>query len=224
VPKELFQAMAQSIIDGETEVAGQLAQQAIEQGIEPLDVINQGFTVGVDYVGEQFGLGEMFLPELVLAGEAMKAAVTVLEPEMAKRGAERQMLGKVVLGTVEGDRHDIGKTLVATMLSASGFQVYDLGANVPVETFVEKARQVNADIVGLSALLTTTMVKQKDVIEALDDLGLRPKVKVMVGGAPITSSWADEIGADGYGEDSIRAVAVAKKLVGAERSDNGRRN
>ncbi|MDH4136661.1 MAG: B12-binding domain-containing protein [Anaerolineae bacterium] len=224
MPKELFQAMAQSIIDGETEVAGQLAQQAIEQGIEPLDVINQGFTVGVDYVGEQFGLGEMFLPELVLAGEAMKAAVTVLEPEMAKRGAERQMLGKVVLGTVEGDRHDIGKTLVATMLSASGFQVYDLGANVPVETFVEKARQVNADIVGLSALLTTTMVKQKDVIEALDDLGLRPKVKVMVGGAPITSSWADEIGADGYGEDSIRAVAVAKKLVGAERSDNGRRN
>jgi corrinoid protein of di/trimethylamine methyltransferase len=216
--------MAQSIIDGETEVAGQLAQQAIEQGIEPLDVINQGFTVGVDYVGEQFGLGEMFLPELVLAGEAMKAAVTVLEPEMAKRGAERQMLGKVVLGTVEGDMHDIGKTLVATMLSASGFQVYDLGANVPVETFVEKARQVNADIVGLSALLTTTMVKQKDVIEALDDLGLRPKVKVMVGGAPITSSWADEIGADGYGEDSIRAVAVAKKLVGAERSDNGRRN
>lgn len=224
MPKELFQAMAQSIIDGETEVAGQLAQQAIEQGIEPLDVINQGFTVGVDYVGEQFGLGEMFLPELVLAGEAMKAAVTVLEPEMAKRGAERQMLGKVVLGTVEGDMHDIGKTLVATMLSASGFQVYDLGANVPVETFVEKARQVNADIVGLSALLTTTMVKQKDVIEALDDLGLRPKVKVMVGGAPITSSWADEIGADGYGEDSIRAVAVAKKLVGAERSDNGRRN
>lgn len=224
MPKKLFQAMAQSIIDGETEVAGQLAQQAIEQGIEPLDAINQGFTVGVNYVGEQFGLGEMFLPELVLAGEAMKAAVTVLEPETAKRGAERQMLGKVVLGTVEGDMHDIGKTLVATMLSASGFQVYDLGANVSVETFVEKARQVNADIVGLSALLTTTMVKQKDVIEALDDLGLRPKVKVMVGGAPITSSWADEIGADGYGEDSIRAVAVAKKLVGAERSDNGRRN
>lgn len=224
MPKKLFQAMAQSIIDGETEVAGQLAQQAIEQGIEPLDAINQGFTVGLNCVGEQFGLGEMFLPELVLAGEAMKAAVTVLEPEMAKRGAERQMLGKVVLGTVEGDMHDIGKTLVATMLSASGFQVYDLGANVPVETFVEKARQVKADIVGLSALLTTTMVKQKDVIEALDDLGLRPKVKVMVGGAPITSSWADEIGADGYGEDSIRAVAVAKKLVGAERSDNGRRN
>jgi corrinoid protein of di/trimethylamine methyltransferase len=183
VSKELFQAMAQSIIDDETEVAEQLAQQAIEQGIEPLDAINQGFTVGVNYVGEQFSLGEMFLPELVLAGEAMKAAVTVLEPEMAKRGAERQMLGKVVLGTVEGDMHDIGKTLVATMLSASGFQVYDLGANVPVETFVEKARQVNADIVGLSALLTTTMVKQKDVIEALDDLGLRPKVKVMVGGA-----------------------------------------
>ena len=213
--KELFQAMAQSTIDGEPDVAERLARQALERGVDPLEAINQGFVAGMNYVGEQFGLGEMFLPDLVLAGEAMKAAVAVLEPEMVKRGTERQMLGKVVLGTVEGDIHEIGKTLVGTMLSASGFQVYDLGVDVPVETFVEKARQVNADIVGLSALLTTTMARQRDTIEALDDLGLRPRVKVMVGGAPVTSGWADEIGADGYGEDAIGAVAVAKRLIGA---------
>jgi len=168
----------------------------------------------VNYVGEQFAQGEMFLPDLVLAGEAMKAAVAVLEPEMARRGAERKMLGKVVLGTVAGDIHEIGKTLVGTMLASSGFQVYDLGVDVPIGTFVEKVRQVNADIVGLSALLTTTMARQRDVIEALDEAGLRPKVKVMVGGAPVTGSWADEIGADGYSEDAIGAVAVAKRLMG----------
>ncbi|MCK4452033.1 MAG: corrinoid protein [Anaerolineae bacterium] len=207
--------MAQSTIDGEPDVAERLARQALERGVDPLEAINQGFVAGMNYVGEQFGLGEMFLPDLVLAGEAMKAAVAVLEPEMVKRGTERQMLGKVVLGTVEGDIHEIGKTLVGTMLSASGFQVYDLGVDVPVETFVEKARQVNADIVGLSALLTTTMARQRDTIEALDDLGLRPRVKVMVGGAPVTSGWVDEIGADGYGEDAIGAVAVAKRLIGA---------
>jgi len=215
VDKELFQTMAQSTMDGDPEVAERLARQAIAQGIDPLDAINKGFVVGMDYVGEQFGLGEMFLPDLVLAGEAMKAAIAVLEPEMVKRGTERQMLGKVVLGTVEGDIHEIGKTLVGTMLSASGFQVYDLGVDVPTNTFVEKARQVNADIVGLSALLTTTMARQRDVIEALNDQGMRPQVKVMVGGAPVTDNWADEIGADGYGEDAIGAVTVAKRLVGA---------
>jgi corrinoid protein of di/trimethylamine methyltransferase len=206
--------MAQSIIDGEPETAAQLAQQAVEQGIDPLDAINKGYVSGLDYVGEKFAQCEMFLPDLVLAGEAMKAAVSVLEPEMKRRGTERQMLGKVVLGTVEGDIHDIGKTLVATMLSAGGFEVHDLGVDVPINTFVEKAREVNADIVGVSALLTTTMVKQRNVIEALAEAGLRPRVKVMVGGAPVTSSWVEQIGADGYSEDAFGAVAVAKKLMG----------
>jgi methylmalonyl-CoA mutase cobalamin-binding domain/chain len=155
----------------------------------------------------------MFLPDLVLAAEAMKSAVAILEPELARRGSERQVLGRVVIGTVEGDIHDIGKTLVATMLSASGFEVHDLGVNVDVAAFADKAREVNADIVGVSSLLTTTMVKQKDVVEALDDMGLRPQVKVMVGGAPVTSSWAEEIGADAYSEDAIGAVKVAKDLV-----------
>jgi dimethylamine corrinoid protein len=149
-----------------------------------------------------------------MAGEAMKTAVSTLEPEMARRGTHRDVLGTVVLATIHGDIHDIGKTLVGTMLSAAGFQVYDLGVDVPVTTLVEKAREVNADIVGVSALLTTTMVRQRDVVEALDDMGMRPRVKVMVGGAPVTSEWVNEIGADGYSEDAIGAVHVARSLVG----------
>jgi corrinoid protein of di/trimethylamine methyltransferase len=213
--EDLFQAMAQTIIEGEAEEAERLARQAIEQGIEPVEAINRGYVAGLDEVGEQFGCGAMFLPDLVQAAEAMKAAVAVLEPEMARRGSSRHTLGRVVIGTVEGDIHDIGKTLVATMLSASGFEVYDLGVSVPLQKFVDKASEVGADIVGLSALLTTTMVKQRKIIEDLAKAGLRPKVKVMVGGAPVTRGWADEIGADGYSEDAMGAVAVAKQLMGA---------
>jgi dimethylamine corrinoid protein len=216
--QELFERMAQSVMDCEPEDAERLALQAVEQGIDPLEAINQGFVVGLNYVGERFSCGDMFLPELVAAGEAMKAAIAVLEPEMARRGSERQVLGKVVLGTVKGDIHDIGKTLVGTLLAASGFQVHDLGVDVPIEKFVQVARQVNADIVGLSALLTTTMETQRDVIEALEDTGMRPGVKVMVGGAPVTSGWAEEIGADGFSEDAVGAVALAKQLVAAKSS------
>jgi corrinoid protein of di/trimethylamine methyltransferase len=212
--EELFQEMAHSIIDGEVEDARRLAQEILDRDIDPLEAINKGFVPGLDEVGENFGCGEMFLPDLVLAAEAMKSAVAVLEPEMTRRGTARQLLGKVVIGTVEGDIHDIGKTLVGTMLAASGFQVFDMGVNVPVAAFAEMAREVNADIVGVSSLLTTTMGQQRDVIEALDDLGLRSQVKVIVGGAPVTQRWAEEIGADGYSEDAIGAVALAKRLLG----------
>jgi len=211
---QLFQAMAQSIIDGDSEAAESLARQSIEQGIDPLEAINQGFVVGVNYVGNEFSCGNAFLPELVMAGEAMKSAVSTLEPEMSRLGTARDVLGRVVLGTIQGDIHDIGKTLVGTMLSAAGFQVYDLGVDVPVTKLVEKAREVSADIIGVSALLTTTMVRQRDVVEALDDMGMRPRVKVMVGGAPVTQEWVKEINADGYSEDAIGAVQVARKLVG----------
>ena len=211
--EQLFKAMAQSVIDGESEEAENLALQAIELGIDPLEAINEGFVVGVDHVGNLFSCGDAFLPELVMAGEAMKAAVNVLEPEMAKQGTERKMLGTIVLGTIEGDIHDIGKTLVGTMLSASGFKVFDLGVDVPVMTLVERARAENADIIGVSSLLTTTMVRQRDVIEALEDIGLRSTIKVMVGGAPVTQEWVKEIGADGFSEDAVGAVALAKELL-----------
>jgi corrinoid protein of di/trimethylamine methyltransferase len=212
---EIFQKMAQSIIDGDTAASAALAKESIEAGIDPLEAINQGFVLGANKVGESFSCGAAFLPELVMAGEAMKAAVAVLEPEMKRRGASRQVFGKVVLATVQGDIHEIGKSLVGTMLSASGFEVYDLGVDVPTARIVEKAKEVDADLVGLSALLTTTMVKQQEVIEELDKRGLRTRVKVMVGGAPVTRDWVQKIEADGYSEDAIGAISVAKQLVGA---------
>ena len=212
--EDLFQKMSQSILDGDSDVAISLAKQAIEAGIDPLDAITKGFVLGVNQVGENFACGQAFLPELVMAGEAMKAAVATLEPEMQRRGTARQVFGKVVLATVEGDIHEIGKTLVGTMLSASGFQVYDLGVDVPSARIIEKIEEVDADLVGLSALLTTTMVKQKEVIDELGKLGLRKKVKVMVGGAPVTRDWVQKIEADGYSEDAIGAVGLAKHLVG----------
>ena len=216
--ESLFAAMRQSVIDGEPDQVEKLAREALSLGIDPLDAINKGFVPGVHFVGEQFGAGEMFLPDLVMAGEAMKMAASVLEPEMKKRGSQRENLGTVVLGTVKGDIHEIGKTLVMTMLSASGFQVHDLGVDVPAERFVAKVREVNADLVGLSALLTTTMPGQRVVIEALTKAGLRAHVKVMVGGAPVTRRWAEEIGADGYAKDAMSAVALAVSLMEAKQA------
>lgn len=213
--EDLFQQMSQSILDGDADTAVSLAKKAIESGMDPLEAITKGFVIGVNEVGQNFANGEAFLPELVMAGEAMKAAVATLEPEMQRRGVERTLLGKVVLATVEGDIHEIGKSLVGTMLSASGFQVFDLGVDVPAARIIAKAKEVGADIVGLSALLTTTMVKQKEVIDELDKLGLRKKIKVMVGGAPVTRDWVQKIEADGYSEDAIGAVGLAKELMNA---------
>jgi corrinoid protein of di/trimethylamine methyltransferase len=206
--------MAQCIIDGDSDVSADLARKAIEINMHPLDAITKGFVIGVNYIGDQFGKGEAFLPELVMAGEAMKAAVAVLEPELLKLGEAREMLGRVVLATVEGDIHEIGKTLVGTMLSASGFEVFDLGVDQSADKIIGKALEVDAQIIGMSALLTTTMVRQREVIEELDKEGLRPRIKVMVGGAPITRDWVEKIKADGYSEDAIGAVKIAKDLVG----------
>jgi len=213
---DLFQKMAQSIIEGDSDAAVALASESIRLGIDPLDAITKGFVVGVNTVGQAFGRGEAFLPELVMAGEAMKAAVLTLDPELKRRGTKRKMLGKIVIATVEGDIHEIGKSLVATMLGASGFEVYDLGVDTPGEKIIGKALEVNADIIAMSALLTTTMVKQREVIEELEKEGLRTKVKVSVGGAPVTRDWVATIGADGFSEDAIGAVMLAKQLLGVE--------
>ena len=211
--EELLKAMAQSIIDGEAEIAADLAKQALDAGVNPLEAITNGYMPGVNEVGDSFACGNVFLPELVMAGEAMKAAIAVLEPELKRQGTSREILGKVVLATVEGDIHEIGKSLVGTMLTAAGFEVYDLGVNVPADKIMAKVEEVGADIVGLSALLTTTMVRQKEVIEAMDKKGMRNKTRVMVGGAPVTSDWVQKIEADGYSEDAIGAVNAAKNLM-----------
>jgi corrinoid protein of di/trimethylamine methyltransferase len=212
---DLFAAMRQSVIDGDSAAAAELATRALAAGVDPLAAIDEGYVPGINHVGEQFRCGEMYLPDMMLAARAMQKGIGILEPEMLARSARRRVLGRVVIGTAKGDIHEIGKNLVAMMLTASGFEVHDLGVDVAPERFVEKVREVDANVVGVSALLTTTMIGQRAVIAALVEAGLRDRVKVIVGGAPVTRAWADEIGADGYGEDAVGAVTVTRALVGA---------
>jgi len=211
--EELLAGMRQSIIDGAPDTARALAEDAIQAGMGPLQAIQEGYVPGISYVGEQFGKRQMFLPDMVASAEAMKAAMTVLEPELKRLGTERPSAGTVVLGTAKGDIHEIGKTLVGTLLSANGFQVHDLGVDVTPEKFATVARERGADVVGVSALLTTTMKWQKSVIEFFDQNGIRPQVKVVIGGAPVTRQWAEEIRADGFAKDAMSAVALVQKLV-----------
>jgi corrinoid protein of di/trimethylamine methyltransferase len=213
--EDLFSAMRQSVVDGDPKTAIELARQALAAGVDPLAAIDEGYVPGIRFVGEQFRSGEIYLPDMMAAALAMQKAIAILEPEMLARSVQRQVLGRVVVGTVKGDIHEIGKNLVGMMLMANGFEVHDLGVNVSPERFVDKVREVGANVVGVSALLTTTMVGQRAVIQALSEAGLRDGVKVIVGGAPVTRAWADEIGADGYGEDAVSAVSVARALVGA---------
>jgi len=210
---DTFSMMRQSIIAGAPDTASSLAQQAIANGMPPLAAINNGYVPGMQEVGEQFARGEMFLPDMMASAEAMRAAMSVLDPALKKEGAERPMAGVVILGTTKGDIHEIGKTLVGTLLTAHGFRVHDLGVDVSGEKFAAKTQELNADIVGVSALLTTTMRNQRTVIETLDKSGLRARVQVMVGGAPVTRRWAEEIGADGYAKDAMSAVALARELM-----------
>jgi corrinoid protein of di/trimethylamine methyltransferase len=195
--------------------ARELAEEVLRAGIDPLDAIQQGFKPGMDVVGEGFAKGELFIPDLMMSSKAMQEGIAVLEPELLKRKQELETLGKVVIGTVQGDIHEIGKTLVATMLSANGFQVHDLGVDVSPQRFVDAVREVDADVVGLSALLTTTMLNQEAVILTLKEAGLRDQVRVIIGGVPTSPEWASEIGADAYAENATEAVEVVKGLVQA---------
>ncbi len=210
--KDIFSVMAMSVVDGLPETAGELARSALAGGTPALEAVEKGFLPGIRKVGELWESGEYFLPELIASAEAMKAAMSVLRPALEKGGGTARSAGKIVIGTVEGDIHDIGKNLVAAMLSAHGFEVVDLGADVKLVSFIETAEAEKADIICLSALLTTTMIGHRRLIDLLVEHGLRHRFQVMIGGAPTTRAWAEEIGADGYAENANAAVREALEL------------
>jgi corrinoid protein of di/trimethylamine methyltransferase len=210
---ELLKKITESLVEGEPDETVALTRQAMEQGLAPLTIINDGLVPGMNVVGDKFQCGEYFLPHLIIAANGMQQAMALLEPELKERQEEVAVAGTLVIGSVAGDIHEIGKSLVGTMMAASGFQVHDLGVDVPTAKFVETVRETGANLLGLSALLTTTMTVQKQVIEALEEAGLRGQVKVIVGGAPVSQEWADTIGADGYAEDAVGAIELAKRLL-----------
>ncbi len=211
---EIFPKMTEAVVAGDRQAARALAEEAVAAGLDLLEVVEHGYVAGLRKVGELWEQGEYFLPELITSAEAMKAAMAVLEPALNRQDPGGRRGGKIVIGTVEGDIHDIGKNLVASMLQAGGFEVFDLGADVKLERFVEKAEEVGAGIICLSALLTTTMMGQRRFLGLLRDRGLRGKFKVLVGGAPASAKWAEEIGADGYAENAVAAVQLVKSLAG----------
>lgn len=212
----MFKQMTEAIIDGDEVMAEQLAKQAMAKGLDPLVVLENGYFPGMQIVGDKFEKSEMWLPEIMVAAEAMEAAMSVLNTAFAADGTKALDLGKVVIGTIRGDVHDIGKNIVKTMLVANGFTVYDLGKDVPPEAFIERAGAVEADIIAMSALMTSTMLYMPEVIRDLKELGLRHKYKVIVGGAPIIPKWAEEIGADGYAPSASECVTLCKNLINAE--------
>jgi trimethylamine corrinoid protein len=201
----------EAILNGNIELAEKLANEAIEENID-INIAIDAFSLAIRKAGDLFEEGDFFLPELMRSAEAMKGAMTVFKPKIMEDEADRS-LGKVIIGTIEGDIHDIGKTLVAALMSAEGFEVFDLGADVPVGNFIDKAEEVGAKLICISALLTTTMVGQKKLIDQLEERNIRDKYKVLIGGAPVSKKWVEEIGADGSAENAVSAVKLARKLL-----------
>jgi trimethylamine corrinoid protein len=211
---EILKKLRESVIKGDKEAAKKAVEESLSLGVNPLVALNEGLVKGILEVGERFGRLEIFLTELILSAETMQAAIEVLKPKMTAEEISEIKLGKVILGTVEKDIHDIGKNLVGTMLAAGGFEVYDIGTDAPAKKFIEKAEEVEADIIAASTLMTTTRPYQRDIINLLKDMGLRDKYKVMVGGGAVTPEWTEEIGADAWAKDAMEAVEVARKLIG----------
>lgn len=211
---ELYESMRGSILDGDEDLAAELAMSALSKNLDLIKVMNEGFLKGIQEVGELYQAGEYFLPELVCAADAMKAALEILTPALKKTsGNENMTKGRVIIATVEGDVHDIGKRIVAAMLTAAGYDVYDMGSDVPAQQIIGAVAEQKPDILGLSALLTTTMQEQKNVIELLEKENLRDQVKVIIGGAPVNGRWAEQIRADGYSDNAMDAVKLAARLL-----------
>jgi 5-methyltetrahydrofolate--homocysteine methyltransferase len=209
---ELFERIVVATVEGDEAKCVVLAQQVLDEGLDPVEAIENGYSKGMQIVGVKFAKMEYYLPDLMLSARAVNAAMDVLKPHLMER-KDRGTQGTIVLGTIQGDLHDVGKNIVKIMLEASGFTVHDLGVDVSVRRFVEKAEEVDADIIAASAILTTTMAYMPDLTEFLVEMGVRDQYLVMLGGAPVTATWAVETGADGYGENATEAVEVAKRLM-----------
>lgn len=217
---ELYEAMKASILDGDEELAEELAHKALEENLDLAKAMNEGFLKGIQEVGDLYQAGEYFLPELVCSADAMKAALEILTPALKQASGDAGVTkGLVALATVEGDVHDIGKKIVAAMLTAAGYEIYDMGTDVPAEQIINEASERKADVLGLSAMLTTTMQEQKKIIALLEKEGTKDRFKVIVGGAPVNGSWAETIHADGYSDNAMDAVKLVAKLLatGGER-------
>ena len=210
---DILNQIVKAVENGDNEGCRTYTQDALKAGMDALQVVDEGLSAGIKLVGEKFGKGELFLPDLMMAVEAMNEGMQVVEPELKKQKTQRQTLGTVLIGTVHGDIHDIGKSIVATMLEINGYSVHDLGVNVSTEDFIKKVKENKPQVLGLSALLSTTMREQRTVIEAAHQEGVREEVKIIVGGAPVSVQWADEIGADGFGANAELAVQLVTKLI-----------
>ncbi|MGA9192979.1 MAG: corrinoid protein [Anaerolineales bacterium] len=210
---DILERLSTSILEGDADTAVELVQKSLDEGLEAKTILDDGMIVGMNEVGARFRRGDMFVPEVLMSADAMSEGLKLLRPELAK--SDVKMLGTVVLGTVKGDLHDIGKNLVGMMCEGAGFQVVNLGFDVPPEAFIEAIKEHQPDLVGMSALLTTTMRAMGQTIKAIEEAGLRDKVKIMVGGAPVDQDFSDRIGSDGYGSNAVAASDLAKQLVGA---------
>jgi 5-methyltetrahydrofolate--homocysteine methyltransferase len=210
---EILSEISTAIIEGDTDEIGELTQEALDDGLAAGTILDQGLMPGMDHVGVEFKAGNMFVPEVLRSARTMQASMDIIKPLLAEGGVE--MAGKVLLGTVKGDLHDIGKNLVGMMCEGGGFEVKDLGKDIGPEAFVQAVKEFEPHIVGMSALLTTTMRAMEHTLKALEEAGVRDKVKVMIGGAPVTQSFADQIGADGYASNAASAVELAKTFMGS---------
>lgn len=211
--QQILNILATAVVDGDEDQSREGARQALSNEMDPLEAVEQGLSKGMEIIGAEFERGDVFLPELLMAAAAFDAAMEVLQPEIEAQKKQLTTLGTVLISTVKGDVHNIGKNIVATVLGIHGFKVVDIGVDNSTLDIIQEAQKAKADIIALSSLMTTTMPAQREVIEVLEEMNLRGRFRVMVGGGPVTREWGDEIGADGYGQSAIQAVETAKRLV-----------